>query len=67
MSPGDLVTAAIILSVAGWILWRSLLRKKGGCHGCSGCSSQGGGSGVVKLGAPRGPRPGDTAKRGLAP
>ncbi len=51
MGPGDLFTAAAILAVAGWILWRSLLRKKGGCHGCSGCS-HGGGDDLVRLGAP---------------
>jgi hypothetical protein len=56
MSPGDLFTAAAILAVAGWILYRSLLGKKGGCHGCSGCSHGGakdGASSVVRIGTPR--------------
>ena len=61
MGPGDLFTAAAILAVAGWILYRSLIRKKGGCHGCSGCSHGGankGPSDVVRIGAPRGRVPG---------
>ena len=65
MGPGDLFTAAAILAVAGWILYRSLLRKKGGCHGCSGCghgSPKDGGSAVVRIGAPRG-RPGGSGER----
>jgi hypothetical protein len=55
MGTGDLFTAAAILAVAGWILYRSLLGKKGGCHGCSGCSHAGakdGASSVVRIGAP---------------
>ncbi len=36
MGAGDLFTAAVILAGAGWLLHRSLFRKKGCCHGCSG-------------------------------
>lgn len=60
MGPGDLFTAAVILSLAGWILYRTLLRKQGGCHGCSGCSHgapKRGASDVVRIGAPRGRSP----------
>lgn len=60
MGPGDLFTAAAILAVAGWILYRSLLRKKGGCHGCAGCSHGSEGP-VVRIGGrarPGGESPG---------
>ncbi len=54
MGAGDLFTAAVILAGAGWLLWRSLLRKKGACHGCSGrgCGRPAE-STVVRLGSPR--------------
>lgn len=52
MGPGDLFTAAVILAGAGWLLWRSLLRRKGACHGCGGCGRPAE-STVVRLGSPR--------------
>jgi attachment p12 family protein len=57
MGTGDLFTAAAILALAAWILYRSLFRKQGGCHGCSGCS-HGGGSDLVRLGARSSRNPG---------
>lgn len=63
MSPGDLFTAALILAATVYLLYRSLFRKKGGCHGCSG-----GGCGrspestIVRLGTS--PRPHDGARPG---
>jgi hypothetical protein len=36
MGPGDLVTAALILAGACWLLYRSLFKRKGACHGCDG-------------------------------
>ena len=63
MGAGDLFTAALILAATGYLLYRSLFRTKGGCHGCSG-----GGCGrspentVVQLGAS--PRPHGGTPRG---
>jgi hypothetical protein len=63
MGAGDLFIAALILAATVYLLYRSLFRTKGGCHGCSG-----GGcrrppeSTVVQLGAP--PRPHDGARPG---
>jgi hypothetical protein len=36
VGPGDLVTAALILAGACWLLYRSLFKRKGACHGCDG-------------------------------
>jgi hypothetical protein len=58
----DLATAVPILAAAIYLLVRSILRTKGGCHGCNagGCGArppaQGG---LVRLGRPgRGPSAG---------
>ncbi len=67
MDAGDLITAALILAGTFYLLYRSLFRKKGGCHGCSG---DGCGRGratetpVVRLGVP--PRPHDEGHRGAS-
>ena len=36
MSLADVATAAVILAAASCVLYRSLWRNKGHCHGCSG-------------------------------
>ncbi|MBP7766644.1 MAG: FeoB-associated Cys-rich membrane protein [Deltaproteobacteria bacterium] len=38
MSFVDVLLAAGILAAAGWIFYRSFIRKKGPCAGCSGCA-----------------------------
>jgi hypothetical protein len=38
MSLLDMFLAVCILAAAGWLLYRSLFKNKGGCAGCSGCS-----------------------------
>jgi hypothetical protein len=38
MSLLDVILAVCIVTAAGWLLYRSLFRNKGGCAGCSGCS-----------------------------
>jgi hypothetical protein len=52
MGPGDLFAAAAILAAAGWLLHRSLFRRRGGCHGCASreCGSRP--PEVVRLGPP---------------
>ena len=40
MSFTDALLAAGILAAAGWIFYKSFIRKKGGCAGCSGCASR---------------------------
>lgn len=40
MSIADVLLVAGILAVAGWVFYRSFIRKKGGCVGCSGCASR---------------------------
>lgn len=38
MGVSDMIIAAVIVAGAFWILYRSLWKKKGHCHGCSsGC------------------------------
>jgi len=34
----DVLLAAGILVVAGWVFYRSFIKKKGACAGCSGCA-----------------------------
>jgi hypothetical protein len=66
MTLGDLVTATLILGAAGWLLYRSLFARKGGCHGCSSGACRPPQSGVVRLGS-RPARPGaDDARSGGA-
>lgn len=36
MSLADLVIAALVLAAAAYLLYRSLSRKGGACHGCAG-------------------------------
>ncbi len=38
MGVNDVVWMVLILAGAGWLLYRSLWKKKGQCHGCSGGS-----------------------------
>lgn len=37
MGARDVVWMVVILAGAGWLLYRSLWKKKGQCHGCNGC------------------------------
>lgn len=62
MGAGDVFTAALILAATGWLLYRSLFRKGGGCHGCSGegCGKRPPAEGtLVRLGGAPGHRAGD--------
>jgi len=34
----DVLLAAGILAAAGWVFYRSFIKKKGACAGCSGCA-----------------------------
>jgi hypothetical protein len=34
----DVLLAAGILAAAGWVFYKSYIKKKGSCAGCSGCS-----------------------------
>lgn len=36
MGTADMIIAAAILGVAAWLLYRSVWKKKGHCHGCEG-------------------------------
>ncbi|HEY6837324.1 MAG TPA: FeoB-associated Cys-rich membrane protein [Geobacteraceae bacterium] len=36
MSANDIVWMVLILAGTGWLLYRSLWKKRGQCHGCSG-------------------------------
>jgi hypothetical protein len=36
MGISDIIIAAAILSGTGWLLYRSLWQKRGGCCGCGG-------------------------------
>lgn len=38
MSLFDVLLALGILAGAGWLFYRSFIRKKGPCAGCAGCS-----------------------------
>lgn len=40
MSFTDVLLAAGILAAAGWLFYKSFIRKKGGCAGCPGCASR---------------------------
>jgi hypothetical protein len=40
VSATDLLVAVMILAVTMTVLYRSLGRAKGPCHGCGGCSSR---------------------------
>jgi hypothetical protein len=61
VGPGDLVTAALILAGAAWLLYRSFARTKGGCHGCAGagCRPPSRDEGLVRLGGDVGRRRGE--------
>jgi hypothetical protein len=55
MSLADQVIAAVILAGALLLLWRSLSKRQGACHGCGGCGSRPRErDGIVKLGGGRG-------------
>ena len=42
MGINDVVWMVVILGGASWLLYRSLWKKKGTCHGCSsGCCGSG--------------------------
>ena len=36
MSMTDMAWMAMVLAGTGWLLYRSLWKKKGQCHGCGG-------------------------------
>lgn len=38
----DAVLIAAIVGGAGWLLYRSFVKNKGGCAGCGACSAAGG-------------------------
>jgi FeoB-associated Cys-rich membrane protein len=38
MEIADWLWMALFLGGAGYLLYRSFWKKKGGCHDCSGCS-----------------------------
>lgn len=38
MGVSDMIIAAVIVAGALWLLYHSLWKKKGHCHGCSGGS-----------------------------
>jgi hypothetical protein len=64
MGLADLVTAAVILAGAALLLYRSIVRTKGGCHGCEsgGCRPpQRETAELVRLGQPRRPAAGGGA------
>jgi hypothetical protein len=73
MGPGDLVTAALILAGACWLLYRSLFKRKGACHGCDSGACRPPAGGLVRLGqgatAPgrRSAAPGDPHRCGGQP
>ena len=53
MGAADIAIATAVLSAAFWLIYRSLWKAKGACHGCSSGGScrppEQGGSGVVRL------------------
>jgi hypothetical protein len=54
MSGSDVVIAALVLAGSAWLLYRSLWKARGPCHGCSGGGCGRGGSTserLVKLGS----------------
>lgn len=53
MGSPDILVASVILAGASYLLYRSLWKKKGHCHGCSGCGS--GAPDTVQLRRPRSP------------
>ena len=38
MNWSDVLLAAGILAAAGWVFYKSFIKKKGACAGCSGCA-----------------------------
>ncbi|KFZ44493.1 hypothetical protein KD27_05785 [Smithella sp. D17] len=40
MSFTDVLLATVILVAAGWIFYKSFIRKKGGCAGCPECTTR---------------------------
>lgn len=38
MSWFDMLLAAGILAAAGWVFYKSYIKKRGSCAGCSGCA-----------------------------
>jgi 7-cyano-7-deazaguanine synthase in queuosine biosynthesis len=40
MSFTDVLLATAILVAAGWIFYKSFIRKKGGCAGCPECTAR---------------------------
>jgi hypothetical protein len=64
LSLADLLVAAAILAGAAWLLYRSLWRSGGACHGCAGAcrSVPRDAPGLVRLGRAERARPsGDAA------
>jgi hypothetical protein len=57
MGLADVILAAAILGGAAWLIYRTLVRQGGACHGCSQAGScRPPGPAIVKLGAPPGGR-----------
>ncbi|HSN92000.1 MAG TPA: FeoB-associated Cys-rich membrane protein [Anaeromyxobacteraceae bacterium] len=55
MGPADIAIASLILAGAFWLLYRSVWKRKGFCHGCAGdgCRPRPRDrSGLVRLGRP---------------
>lgn len=52
MGPADLLIAAVVLGAAIALLFRSIRRTQGGCHGCAsgGCGARRDASELVRLG-----------------
>jgi hypothetical protein len=36
----DALLIMVILAAAGWLFYRSFIKKKGGCAGCGGCGGK---------------------------
>lgn len=60
MGPADLAIAAVILAGAIHLLYRSLWKKQGSCHGCTSatCRPARAAAEPVRLGRPRRPAAG---------
>jgi hypothetical protein len=54
MGPSDFILSAVILGGAGYLLYRSIWKKKGHCAGCPGGGCGARERGPVVLARPRG-------------
>jgi len=53
VSATDILIAGAILAGSCWLLYRSLVKSRGGCHGCGGCGARAQPDRPVKIGPPR--------------